>query len=255
VQLLYSRSRPGVGPIDTAELLSLYRHRDEGESRGWLRSNFVVTLDGSTTGSNGRSGTINTESDREIFALQRALADVILAGGQTARAERYRAVDLSPQQRKMRSEEGLAPFPLLVIVSRSLNLDPAVARPAVGFGGPTLIVTTLHRSAAEVAPFEKAGVEVVRLGAPSVDLAAVRGMLAERGYRRILCEGGPTLHPELLTADLVDELCLTMSPLAVAGPGKRVAQGPLLDPPADFRLNFCLLGDDGALFLDYERVR
>ena len=47
----------------------------------------------------------------------------------------------------------------------------------------------------------------------------LRDRLAERGLARVLAEGGHGLLTDLLAADLVDELCLTTSPLLVAGPG------------------------------------
>ena len=71
-----------------------------------VRSNFVATLDGSIQGLDGRSGSINTDSDHEIFALHRALADVILVGAGTVRGEGYRAVDLQPWQRSLRAGGG-----------------------------------------------------------------------------------------------------------------------------------------------------
>ena len=71
---------------------------------------------------------------------------------------------------------------------------------------------------------------------PGVRLAAgplpeiIAGIHAE-GHRRVLCEGGPTLLAGLLDAGLVDELCVTTTPLLVGGPGKRISDGPALDVP------------------------
>jgi hypothetical protein len=45
-----------------------------------------------------------------------------------------------------------------------------------------------------------------------VDLRAALEALAERGMRHVLCEGGPQLNTSLAAAELVDELCLTLSP-------------------------------------------
>ncbi|HET9561183.1 MAG TPA: hypothetical protein VFP01_03690, partial [Propionibacteriaceae bacterium] len=50
------------------DLVELYRH-PALEGRGWVRSNFVMSLDGSVQGPDGRSGSINTESDHYVFAL------------------------------------------------------------------------------------------------------------------------------------------------------------------------------------------
>ena len=55
----------------------------------WVRANFVMTVDGSATGTDGRSGTINNEVDVELFHRLRDTCDVILVGAGTARAEQY----------------------------------------------------------------------------------------------------------------------------------------------------------------------
>ena len=56
----------------------------------WLRVNFVASVDGSAQGSDGRSGTINNEADKQVFHALRRSADVILVGAGTARAEEYK---------------------------------------------------------------------------------------------------------------------------------------------------------------------
>ena len=68
----------------------------------WLRVNMVSTVDGSATGEGGRSGSINNEADERVFHILRGLADAIIVGAGTARAEGYGPAD-----------------PPLVLVSRS----------------------------------------------------------------------------------------------------------------------------------------
>jgi riboflavin biosynthesis pyrimidine reductase len=86
-------------------------------------------------------------------------------------------------------------------------------------------------------------------GALNVRLASgplpeiIAGIHAE-GHRRVLCEGGPTLLAGLLEAGLVDELCLTTTPCLVGGPGKRIADGPILDVPLTLS---SLVEHDGTL--------
>ena len=134
MQLIFGPDAGAPRRVDESELIELYR-LPAPEGRGWLRTNFVMSLDGSVQGPDGRSGTINTASDHHVFALQRALADAVLVGANTVRSEGYRAIDLEPWQLEIREQEGLAPYPVLVIISASADLDPVIATPAEGTGG------------------------------------------------------------------------------------------------------------------------
>ncbi|MER6799386.1 dihydrofolate reductase family protein, partial [Amycolatopsis mediterranei] len=77
-------------------------------------------------------------------------------------------------------------------------------------------------------------------------------VLAARGLRRVDCEGGPGLFARLVAADLVDQLCLTVAPLLVAGTAGRIAAGAA--PAAARRLALAsILVEDGFTFLRYRR--
>jgi riboflavin biosynthesis pyrimidine reductase len=106
-----------------------------------------------------------------------------------------------------------------------------------------------------LAELRDAGIEVVDTHSPEVDLVRVLDDLAGQGLPRLLCEGGPRLHRDLLAADLVDEMSLTLAPVVVAGAGMRTTTGDGFSRPVDFELEFALLGDDGALFTNYRRTR
>ena len=87
-------------------------------------------------------------------------------------------------------------------------------------------------------------------GERDVDLAAALGALAERGYARVLAEGGPTLNGQLAAAGLLDELCLTVSPLLAGGDAKRILAGPALPSGSGWQIR-SLCEQDGFLFLRY----
>ena len=69
----------------------------------------------------------------------------------------------------------------------------------------------------------------------------------------MLTEGGPTLLGELVAADLLDELCLTLAPL-MGGDPLPVAVRPVTTELSEFVLRH-VLADSSNLFLRYERDR
>jgi riboflavin biosynthesis pyrimidine reductase len=254
VQLIFGPDGGAPRTLGEADLVELYRHPAR-EGRGWVRSNFVMSLDGSVQGPDGRSGSINTESDHHIFALKRALADAVLVGANTVRLEGYRAVDLEPWQLRIREQEGLAPYPMLVILSASADLDPVIATPAEGVGGAVMIITTAGKSADDLEPLRAAGVTVLEVEGAALDVAHIVDQLAGTGFPRLLCEGGPRLHNDLLAAGALDELCLTLAPVVVGGQGLRSTSGAALPVPSSFQLHHVLYANDGALFTNYRIVR
>jgi riboflavin-specific deaminase-like protein len=255
MRLLYHRNDPVSSDAITEDrLVELYRHPlPSGGARTLVRSNFVSSLDGSVQGRDGRSGSINTSSDQHVFALQRAHADAILVGAGTVRAEGYRGVDLADWQQQIRTAEGLGSHPTLVIVTGSLNLAPDIATPTDAEVGPVAIITVATRDEARLDRFRDSGCTVVQQEHARVDLGEALGWLADQGLRRVLCEGGPSLHQELLAGNHLDELCLTLAPLVVGGRGMRSTSGEAIEPVQEFDLVHSLYADDGALFTRYRR--
>jgi riboflavin biosynthesis pyrimidine reductase len=81
--------------------------------------------------------------------------------------------------------------------------------------------------------------------------AAVRA-LADRGWTRLLTEGGPRLLGRLAAAGLLDELCLSLAPLLAVGDAPRIMHGPGLAAARRLELH-SLLEEDGFLFARYAR--
>lgn len=253
MHLIFSDSSPSRGPLSDDDLVDLYRHSPaDRPGRVRMRTNFVSTLDGSIVGPDGRSGSINTPSDHRVFALHRALSDVIMVGAGTVRAEGYRAVDLADWQREIRAAEGLSAFPLLLIISGSGNVNPSVARPVSGPGGPVVIITSATATG-PLAALRAAGVEVIEQPGREIDLVSATTLLAERGLTRVMCEGGPRLHRDLLAADLVDELSLTLAPTVVGGDGSRTTAGSMIPEPRRFLLHHAIYDDEDATLLTHYR--
>ncbi|MFD6640317.1 pyrimidine reductase family protein [Micromonospora chalcea] len=234
---------PVTGALTDPELTALYGRATHPH----LRVNFVSSADGAVT-LDGYSAGLSGEPDKRVFGLLRMLCDALVVAAGTLRHEGYRALRLSPERRAWRRERGLAEFPTLVVVSGSLDLDPAQAAFA---DAPVRPVVLTHADAVPPPGLTDVA-DLVRCGTGRVDLAAGLAELRRRGLDQVLCEGGPHLFGALTAADLVDELCLTVAPLlAGAGPG-RITAGDA-SPPRHLPLRHVLAAADGVLMLRYAR--
>jgi riboflavin biosynthesis pyrimidine reductase len=247
---------PGGSAVDDAALAALYGYPDLGAPPArWVRANMVTSLDGAAT-VDGRSGGLSNEADQQVFALLRAHADVILVGAGTARAERYGPV--RPESEGLRwawLREGRPPSPPIAIVTRALDLDLGSELFADAPPHARTIVITTESAAPDRRAAAARTSEVIVAGEASVDLKAAVDSLAERGHQRISCEGGPHLLAQIAAAGLLDELCLTISPL-LAGPGADRIVTAWLPMPGGGVLPFTLahaLEDEGHLLCRYVR--
>ena len=246
---------PAVGAEAEVDVHTFYA-RDWLDGGG-LRANFISSVDGAVTVA-GLSRGLQTAGDNRVFAALRDLADVVLVGAGTARAEGYAAIHLSAERRAARHRLGLARSLPTAVVSRSLRLDPDAALfTDTEAGARTIVLTCRAGDPAVRARLDKVA-DVVICGDADVDLAKARNALDERGLRRILCEGGPTLFAGLAHAGVLDELCLTVSPL-LAGPGPtRISAGAIWPLSAGERHLLRLTGlleEGSALFCRYAAVR
>ncbi|UQX86680.1 pyrimidine reductase family protein [Jatrophihabitans telluris] len=236
--------------------------------QGGVRANFVASIDGAATTA-GLSRGLQTPGDNRVFAALRDLADVVLVGAATAQAESYSPARPSTERAATRQRYGLRPAPAIAVVSASLSVD--LSTPL--FRGadpehPTLVVTgssgPISRrtdivdlaSGPDLAPGSVALIDAGSTPNGDVDLVAAVAQLTELGYRRILCEGGPRLLGSATARGVVDELCLTVSPMLVGPGGSRIVAGP--DWSADLLPQLRLVGlleEDDALFCRYRIQR
>jgi riboflavin biosynthesis pyrimidine reductase len=245
------------------ELADAYAYPDPatGEGRGegapaagvpWLRANMVSSLDGAAQ-HEGRSQPISSATDMRIFGALRALADAVVVGAETVRLEGYRPARAREAFAARRAAAGQGAAPAIAVVSASLELDfslPLFVSPLV----PTLVLTGASAPQDRVRAAEKAGVDVVIAGeGAGVDPARALRELGERGFLRLLTEGGPRMLGQFLAAGVLDELCLTLSPTLTSGDAQRIAGGPVLAVPERFSL-VSLLEEAGFLYSRYRRV-
>ncbi|WP_433336395.1 pyrimidine reductase family protein [Spirillospora sp. CA-294931] len=216
--------------------------------RRWLRANMVSSADGAAVWE-GRSGGLAGPADQRLFSLLRGLADVVIVGAGTVRAEGYGpARPGSGWPEGLR--EGRPAAPAMAVVSRDLALD--FQAPIFTEAGTPTLLLTCEAADPERMRAAREHAEVVVAGQDAVDFAVALLALEERGHTRLLCEGGPIVLAQIAAAGLLDELCLTLSPRLAAGAAQRVLNGVRLPEPADLRLGG-VLEDDDFLFLRYLR--
>lgn len=242
----------------------LFPHPDEVEIEAHVRAfelsrraprerpytvvNFVSSLDGRAT-VNGRSGALGDEGDKALFRALRVAADAVLVGTGTLEVERYGRMIRDPEVRERRRREGLAPEPLVCVVTRSGRLPLQIPL----FSEPEARVVVFSGADIELGS-TAARVEVVRLGPADIDFAhALAHLRSGHGVRALLCEGGPRVFSGLLHEGVVDELFLTVAPKLVGGGAEAaITSGPEPAELTDARLAG-VLERDGTLFLRYQR--
>lgn len=180
-----------------------------------IRANMILSLDGATAIA-GDSAPLSHASDRRIYRTLREQADAIVVGARTAEHPGYLKVSA---QMVVISNTGACPSETYICVTTEKGSNRAQAK------------------------------EVIVAGESSVDLPLAVAALRERGYSKLLCEGGAVLLSSMLGQHLIDDLFLTFSPMIVGNSSSRLS----LPSPEAFSLVH-LLEDSGYLFTRYAQT-
>lgn len=234
-------------PKDPVDPVEVYADLPEATGRPSVRLNMIVSVDGGTSW-NGVSGALGGPADKSLFATMRSLTDVVLVASGTMQAEHYGPAVLPPEVQEARRQRGQTAVPAIAVVTLSANFDwsspfftAATERP--------IIITGASADAANLSLASEVA-DVIVAGDAEVDLQRALDALGTRGARTVLAEGGPTLNGELVRAGLLDELCVTLSPLLASGDAKRIVAGSTLDELERLHLQ-SICAEDDYLFLRY----
>jgi riboflavin biosynthesis pyrimidine reductase len=246
---------PDIRTGDVGALAEIYAYPAAAPAAPWLRANMIESIDGAGS-LNGRSGGLSGDADRTVFAVLRSLADVILVGASTAKAEKYRPVREKEIWPELRAE-GQQPTPPIAVVTRQLSLDLDSPLVSGSDGGARTILLTTEAAPADRRKAAAAHADVIVAGPDTVLPSVAAAELADRGLRNVLLEGGPALLRQVADAGLLDDLCLTFSPVLEGGIAGRILAPPdtaaAKAPVARMRLAH-VLEDDGSLLCRYLRA-
>lgn len=186
----------------------------------------AMSLDGYLDDASPERLLLSGPADFDRVDEERAAADAILVGGNTLRADNPRLLVNDPARRAARVAAGRPEHPLKVTLTASGDLDPALR--FWHTGGARLAYTT-DAGAARLRPALAGLAEVAALGA-AVAPEAVLDDLGVRGVRRLMVEGGGSVHTQFLARGLADELQLAVAPLLVGQAAAPRFVGPAAFP-------------------------
>jgi riboflavin biosynthesis pyrimidine reductase len=185
-------------------------------SAAWVRLNLVGSVDGSAAGGDGTSDSLTSPVDRRVLRTLRGLADAVVVGAASVRAEGY----YIPRTAALAVVTGSGDLSGHRIVTSAQRGPLLVLCP------PTAADTarrTLGSTPARV-------IEVPATGTRLSPQHILRALTAE-GYRSIVCEGGPTLAAQFVDAGVLNEICLTTSPVVGGTSLPMFAGAPLGETP------------------------
>ena len=185
-----------------------------------LRLVLAVSLDGRLAPPSGGAAQIGGRGDRQVLEEALAWADACLIGGRTLRLHGSTCLIHAPSLLEQRRREGRPDQPAAVVVSRSGGFDAELRF----FSQPLRrrLLRPLPLPAAAPAGFH---------ALHSLDgWAQALAELAAAGLGRLVLLGGAELAGQLLAADQVEELQLTLCPQLLGGPHAWLPAGISLAP-------------------------
>jgi 5-amino-6-(5-phosphoribosylamino)uracil reductase len=171
-----------------------------------------MSIDGYLDSTSVRRLQLSNDADFDRVDAVRATCDAILVGARTVRNDNPRLLIRSSERQQERLTRGQQPSPIKVTVTEQGELDPCANFFVLG---DTEKVVYCASSAVCVARERLGAVATVLDGGQPLTMCAVSEDLYARGVRRLMVEGGGTVHTQFLTADLADELHLVVAPFFV----------------------------------------
>ncbi len=171
-----------------------------------------MSIDGYLDNASAQRLILSNDADLDRVDAVRAGCDAILVGAATVRNDNPRLLVRSQARVDEREARGLTPTPIKVTVTERAELDPCADFFATG--DTTKLVYCASETVSAARDLLGPVATVIEGGHP-VQMRRVSEDLHSRGVRRLMVEGGGTVHTQFLTADLADELHLVVAPFFV----------------------------------------
>ncbi|MEU7588343.1 dihydrofolate reductase family protein [Micromonospora sp. NPDC049230] len=181
-------------------------------TRPYVLLSCATSIDGYIDDASDKRLLLSNDDDLDRVDAVRASCDAILVGAGTVRRDDPRLLVRSASRRAERVACGRPASPTKVTLTTHGDLDPTAR--FFTAGDPARLVYCASGGLEKAQ--ERLGrlATVVDAGEP-VDLARLLADLAARGVRRLMVEGGGTVHAQFLAAGLADELHLVVAPFFV----------------------------------------
>lgn len=180
--------------------------------RPYVLLSCATSIDGYIDDASGQRLVLSNAEDLDRVDAVRAACDAILVGANTIRLDNPRLMVRSPQRRDLRVARGLPASPTKVTVTGRGDLDPGARFFTAGEADKIVFCAT---AAVDKARDRLGALATVVDGGERVDPGRTLADLAARGVRRLMIEGGGTVHTQFLAAGLADELQLVIAPFFV----------------------------------------
>ena len=171
-----------------------------------------MSIDGYLDSATAERLVLSNDADFDRVDAVRATCDAILVGATTVRNDNPRLLVQSEARREARAAKGLRPSPIKVTVTGEGRLDPDAK---FFVNGDTEKLVYCASDVVSKSHERFGAVATVVDGGQLLDMCRVSEDLFDRGVRRLLVEGGGTVHTQFLTGGLADELHLVVAPFFV----------------------------------------
>jgi 5-amino-6-(5-phosphoribosylamino)uracil reductase len=172
-----------------------------------------MSLDGYLGGATDERLLLSNDADFDRIDEVRAGCDAILVGAATVRKDNPRLLVRQARRRDARAAAGLPASPAKVTVTARGDLDPRANFFTAGESSKLVYCSTdaVPAVRGRLGPVAT----VIDAGRSSDRMLRVGADLHDRGVRRLMVEGGGTMHTQFLTNGLADELQLVVAPFFV----------------------------------------